>query len=70
MFVDSPLLSVESSIQGSRGDHSAVSSTCLCEVMELGCHSPVSKPQWVYSRRVKDGIPKQMLPPLLVESSN
>jgi hypothetical protein len=53
---DPPPLSMESSIQGSKGDHSAASSTRLCEATELGHHSPASKSQRVYSRRVKDGI--------------
>ena len=60
-------LSVESSIQGSKGDHS---STCLCEATELDHLSLAAKSQRVYSRRVKDGIAKQLPPPLLVESSN
>ena len=56
-----PPLSVESSNQGSKGYHSAASSTCHCEVTELGLHSPASKSQRVYSRRVKDEIVKQLL---------
>jgi hypothetical protein len=67
---DPPPFSVESSIQGSKGDHSAASSTRLCEATELGRHSPASKSQRVYFRRVKDGIAKQLPPPLSVESSN
>jgi hypothetical protein len=58
-FDPSPLL-VEASIQGSKGDPSAASSTRLCEATEPGCPSPTSKTQRVYSRRVKDGIAKQL----------
>ena len=51
-----PLLSVGSSNQGSKGDLSAVSSTCHCEATKLGRHSPASKSQRVYSRRLKDEL--------------
>jgi hypothetical protein len=53
---------VESSNLGSKVDHFAASSSHLCETTELGLHSPASKSQRVYSRRVKEEeIAKQLL---------